>query len=236
MANKAALALGVLALIGGVVVYIKTRGEKVMQLVIQPSAKDAYLKQLTPDENNGGVATLQMFDTVTNYIKRSILEFDISGLPAGITLVSAKLQLWYRFYSETNPDGKTVWAYKLTRTDWVELQATWNDYKAATPWTAGGGDYVTAAPAGGSTTFPAAINAWMSWDVLPIVQDAYDNTIPAEFLLKFELEESAPGYSDIWWSSKEEPTEINRPKLTIGYTLPVKSGNIAAKMVAAGLI
>ncbi|GAI16506.1 unnamed protein product, partial [marine sediment metagenome] len=166
----------------------------------------------------------------------------------GATLNSASLELYYFLYDISNPSGKTVWAYKLTRTDWVEgvtevtstSGATWNDYKIIGEthytWTAPGGDYVTSSPAGGSTTFPADYG-WMTWNVLAIVQDAYDGSIAAEFLVKFATEGLASDYTKAYWRSKEYSPQ---PKLVIDYTLLVelenKSANMAAKMVAAGLL
>ncbi|GAH07096.1 unnamed protein product, partial [marine sediment metagenome] len=112
----------------------------------------------------------------------------------------------------------TVWAYKLTRTDWVELEATWNIYKTASNWTAPGGDYVTSSPVGGSIVFPAGFG-WMTWNVLAIVQDAYGGSIPAEFLVKFETEGLASGGSQPAFHSKNftDDTDL-QPKLVIDYT------------------
>ena len=189
-------------------------------LTIQPSAKDTFLNASPAGRtiNYGSNAEIELWDKVDNAL-RSILEFDIPSLPAGATITSASLQLYYRAYNGANPSGKTAWAYKLTRTDWVELQATWNIYKAGINWTAAGGDYVTSSPSGGSTTFPAAINAWMSWNVLAIIQDAYNASKPAEFLVRYETESlSSPNDSEIAFHSKEYTVDTTlRPKLVIEY-------------------
>jgi len=152
------------------------------------------------------------------WILRSLLEFDLSELPPGATLNSASLQLYYYRWGNDNPTGKTAWAYKLTRADWVELEAAWNIYKTGSNWTAAGGDYVTSNPDGGSTTFPADYG-WMTWNVLAIVQDAYDGSIPAEFLVKFETEGLESLYSLAYFYSNNEAAETTkRPKLVIDYT------------------
>ncbi|GAJ21220.1 unnamed protein product, partial [marine sediment metagenome] len=148
------------------------------ELVVQPPAKDTDLQEIAPDGNHGYLIELWL-NNGANAAQRPILEFDISELPGGATIISASLELYYYSYTLFDPDGLTIWAYKLTRTDWVELQATWNSYKTGSAWTAAGGDYVTSDPAGGSTTFPADYG-WMTWNVLAIAQDAYDGSNPAE--------------------------------------------------------
>ncbi|MBA7586965.1 hypothetical protein ES708_28972 [subsurface metagenome] len=187
-------------------------------LTVQPSAKDAMIHEGAPTNNYGGTNNVQVYDYPENSI-RSLLEFDISGLPAA-TLDAASLQLYFYQWYDYDPVGKTVWAYKLTRTNWVELEATWDIYKTGSSWTTAGGDYVTANPAGGSTTFPADKLAWMTWNVLAIVQDAYDGSIAAEFLLKYETEQvPKPGYSECLWHSKDYTGDDSlRPKLVIDYT------------------
>lgn len=190
-------------------------------LTVQPSAKDTFLSQGAPTTNYGSLTCLFMKNEV-NLPLRPILEFDISELPAGATLISASLELYYYLYADNDPVGLTVWAYKLTRTDWVELQATWNNYKTATPWTSAGGDYVTSAPSGGSTTFPAGYG-WMTWNVLAIVQDAFDGEISAEFLVKFAAEDKALGDRSRPYLYSNDYTDnlTLRPKLVIEYEVAV---------------
>ena len=197
-------------------------------LTVQPSAKDNYLTQTAPDTNRGNLTSFRVYDKLDSVL-RSILEFDISDLPAGAEITSASLSLYYDSYVTTNPSGKTVWVYKLTRIDWVEgigatdgSESCWNNYKAGNNWTTPGGDYVTSDPSGGSTTFPASAGAWMTWNVLAIVQDAYDNLNPAEFLVRFATEDLATGYTIAVFLSKEYTTDPSlQPKLVIDYTAPV---------------
>lgn len=188
-------------------------------LIVQPSAKDNHMRQFVPTANYGtSVALYVRSHDLPDNNDRSILEFDISGLPADITLISATLSLYA--WSFASVVGRTYWAYKLTRIDWVEAQATWNIYKTGNNWTVGGGDYVTSEPSGGSAIVPAAA-AWMNWDVLAIVQDAYDEAVAAEFLVRDETEnqDGTNRYTLFW--SKEYLTDTSlRPKLTIVYSIP----------------
>lgn len=196
-------------------------------LTVQPSAKDTLLYEYNATTNYGSDIELQVFDRA-GLTQRSLLEFDISGLPAGVTITGVSLLLNYERFAYNDPVGKTIWAYKLTRTDWVELQATWNIYKTANNWTTPGGDYVTSDPSGGSTTFPASYG-WMSWNVLAIVQNAYSGSIPAEFLMKFETEGLPDETKSIglFYSNDYTTDPSLCPKLVITYcilhtqTLPV---------------
>ena len=201
-------------------------------LTVQPSAKDSTLQQIAPTINYGSAAAIYVADRDGSRNARAVIEFDISGLPVDMAITSATLSLYYYDYHAAdgygNPSGKTVWAYKLTRTDWVEAQVTWNIYKTANNWTTAGGDYVTVTPSGGSTTFPAAAGAWMNWNVKAIVQNAYSNGNPAEFLVRFATESRAGG-SFSYFYSKEHATAGTRPKLTIDYK---EAGGAPAGMAA----
>lgn len=188
-------------------------------LTVQPSAKDTLIISWSPDDNFGSLTYLYALGHETDTVGRSLLEFIISALPGGSTLNTATLNLYYFNWRGLDPVGETVWVYKLTRTDWVELEATWNIYKTSSSWTAAGGDFVTSAPSGGSTTVPADFG-WMSWNVLAIVQDAYDSSNPAEFLLKQAIE-TGEDHKGADFYSKEYTTDPDlQPKLVIDYTPP----------------
>src|SRR4030042_4440026 len=82
-------------------------------LVIQPSSKDTHMNLFSPDNNYGYSASLWV-DSYSEHTTRPLLEFNISGVPAGVLIISATLQLYYYQYISVNPSGKTVWAYKQT--------------------------------------------------------------------------------------------------------------------------
>ena len=182
-------------------------------LIVQPSGKDTHLNIGSVNSNYSADTFIQIY---SQWPKRAILEYDISEIPGGATLDTATLNL-YDYLHFGSPGGYVVWAYKQTHTDWVEAQATWNIYKTGSSWTAAGGDYVTTNPSGGSTTVPASAGAWMSWNVLAIVQDAYDLSIVAEFLIKYENEELTAATTR-WYSRRYTDDTSLCPKLTIEYT------------------
>lgn len=176
--------------------------------------------ELHPDTNYGSSGYLALYDYGGERTYRTLLEFSLLSLPSGSKIISASLQSYYYLWAGAiDPVGKTTWAYKLTRVDWVELQATWNKYKTDNEWTAAGGDYVISNPSGGSTVFPSNYG-WMSWNVKDIVKDAYDNDKPAEFLVKFETEGLLSDYSMPSFVSRDDTENQEfQPKLIIEYII-----------------
>jgi hypothetical protein len=185
-------------------------------LVVQPGAKDATLNHQFPTSNAGTSSPIQIADRSSLQL-RGIFEFDISALPAGQNLTSATFGLYYYSYGTNNPSGKSISVFKLTRTDWVEAECTWNIYKTGSNWSTAGGDYDSdGTPASGNTTFPSSYG-WMSWNVLAICQDAYSNSLSAELLQRFD-NEAAASFSYASFYSREYSTDTTkRPKLTIEY-------------------
>lgn len=197
-------------------------------LTVQPSSKDTQMAAGAPTTNYGSNAAMTLYNYSAGAY-RDILEFDISALPEVDSIDVATMSLYYYAYAYTNPVGLTVWAYKMTRTDWVELEATWNIYKTGSNWTTAGGDYVTSSPAGGSTTIPAGYG-WMAWNVLAIVQDAYTNTNPVEILTRWANEAvSYAARSTATFYSRDYVTDTTKcPKLYIEYTEMVTVVALAA--------
>jgi len=151
----------------------------------QPSSKDSDICEAYPTENTGSLDYMWIDSRTGTNHRWGIVEFDISNFPGG-TISDVKLALYYYYYHPglSNPSGRTILAYKITRTDWVESEVSWNIYKTGSNWTSGGGDYVTSNPSGGSAVVPASYG-WMEWDIKAIVEDAIDNVSGmVELLLK----------------------------------------------------
>ena len=187
-------------------------------ITLQPPTKDTSLTQNQPTTPQGAVDTLYTVDRVS-WVQRPLLAFDISDVLGG-TVSSATLSLYYKSgLRYSTPSNMNV--HKALRPDWVESEATWNNYKAATPWTTAGGDFVTSNPSGDSITPPASsVWGWVNFNVAAIVQDAADNGLLANFIVKFATEnKDLFSRNNIDFASKEYPTDLTlRPKLTIDYT------------------
>jgi hypothetical protein len=103
---------------------------------VQPAeaaAKDTYMDSFTPDTNYETSTALGVGLSLAGkdeHTFRSLLEFDISGLPEGATIRQAHLCLM-----AYTPDALTVEVTELVRADWSESESNWNRYKVGNTWT-----------------------------------------------------------------------------------------------------
>jgi len=135
-------------------------------IIIRPSSQDSWIKEISPDSNAGTVYQMNVKTIGTLFEDRSIVRFDLSGIPPSVEISSATLYLWKQTGLDTSPAGRTYWAYQVT-SDWTETGVTWNSRDGTNPWTTPGGDYTTVD--GASTTVPASNYILMGWDVTEIV-------------------------------------------------------------------
>lgn len=106
----------------------------------------------TPDPNG----FLSVFTTTgNNNIQRSLIQFDLSSIPAGSVVNSATLTLNADTRFRGNAAGQPVEVYRVTR-PWDEAGATWIHAAANDPWATQGGDY--AGTAGAPNAAPYATN------------------------------------------------------------------------------
>lgn len=187
------------------------------------ASDDAYIsgfegKEDTNYGNAVNVATGVWFGYPSTW--RSVLKFSVdwgTDIPTDATITVATLELYYEGYESDNPVGLTVYADRLLRTDFLEGEVTWNDYKTGSSWTTAGAgssssDYTTTGRA--SDTVPSSSD-WMEWDVLTQVQWAQTNDKPVA--VRIAVQGEPEGYVPQWFSS-EYGSSSYRPKLTITYT------------------
>lgn len=186
------------------------------ELAVNPT-KDVYLSSKYPDTNkDSGLTFLFCSTLVLSEIGHAVLHFDISALPAGTTVSSAILDL--KVYSFTQQaKGETLEICKLSRTDWVETEATWNSYKSGTPWTTAGGDFVRTNPTRATKVLVWPGDGSTNIDITAIVQDAIDNTIDVHILVRFV--DGTPNVCSWNFKSMHDPDTIDKPKLTITYSV-----------------
>lgn len=89
---------------------------------------DTTLDQAQPNTNfwsaTGGDALRVGYDT--GGIKRGLLRFNLSSIPAGSTITSANLRLYYGYWFDYSGYYRTVTAYRVTE-PWLEELVTWNN-------------------------------------------------------------------------------------------------------------
>jgi hypothetical protein len=110
-----------------------------IEVEIQPdeaSMSDTVLHAQSGTTNYATITTLNVGEANTAVsTQRSIVEFDLSGLPADMTVVSATLSLWVD--ADLSSNARTMRAFPLLR-NWIESQATWFNYRTSTAWGSSG--------------------------------------------------------------------------------------------------
>ena len=135
----------------------------------------------TGANNNGD--NIAVYTSPTN-VQRSLVRFDLGGLPAGFGVGSATLTLTADTFSNAywNPGGVAMDVYRLTQS-WVETEVTAEDRDSSNAWNTVGGDYV--GTSGSPDVDPYATandtgsgDAPISWDVTQLVQQWYTGASP----------------------------------------------------------
>lgn len=173
---------------------------------------DTYLDEAAPTTPKGGEARIQVYPWEPNWTKRSLIRFDLSSIPAGVTVTSATLNL---FEAGTFGATRTIGAHRVTR-DWTEAAATWMRADAATNWSTPGGDFVSS-PTTTTTLSWDGVLGWFQWDLASDVQAfVAGSSTNNGWLLKDTVEDGSQAY---WFFESREGTPGNRPYLRVQYTL-----------------
>ena len=199
------------------------------QLDLQPDAttgKDTLIDSGNPTTNYGTNVEMYIGNPVkTGTIYRSIIEFDISAIPAGSTILATSLLRLY--VTVAGFASVAAHIYRLRRSDWVELEATWNIYKTANNWgNAGAASSTTDIDTSISVAYttPAATgdsdigaSGTPGTEMAAFLQDALNNRSGKVIMLLRTDAETNDGYNI---KSSDASTAADRPELIIDYTTP----------------
>jgi hypothetical protein len=177
--------------------------------------KDAAIRAKTPGTNYGD----QLYLTTNGQStapERSLLEFDLSTIPATTVIDSAVFQMYLDFWCGKNDTAK---AYKVTN-QWLEgdgesTGVTWDYRDKSVPeaWNVVGGDYDTATYG----SFNVKSTGWYSMDLTSLVQEWLDGSSPNYGIIL--VPKHAPvSHENIYLSSENTLSANLRPKLTITYS------------------
>ncbi|MFD9961637.1 DNRLRE domain-containing protein [Amycolatopsis sp. NPDC058986] len=135
------------------------------------SGQDSQIWSDSPDRNDGADYQLSVGTDDTG-IARSLVKFDMSVVPAGTSLTSAKLRMYYDNELYTGANDVTMEARRIT-SPWAQNTVTWNNANAAF------------AEAGLSTAVKRAnvSQVWSEWDVRNIAQSWVSGSAPNHGLL-----------------------------------------------------
>ncbi len=182
----------------------------------QNRAADAWIDQTagSTGANHGGDTTLRVtsFNPGTTQNQRALVLFDLSSIPgAGVKLATLSL-----FMSTAPGVSRNYQARRITSL-WSESAVSWSNRLSGTAWGVAGGDVsgaVSATTASGTTS-----GVSLNWTITTDVRRYFGAATPSGSygtLIRDATENSGTARTAVF-SSKEDPTEANRPKLTIEY-------------------
>ena len=150
-------------------------------------------------------------------VRRGLLRFDLSTIPAGAYVQSAQLGL-YANNSNGGP-SEAVTTFRVTRA-WTEgtgasgSGATWNRADGSTSWTSAGGDYDAAS---GITVALPGVSGWNNFDVTQHVADWVAGTHPNYGVL---LAAATGGVNNGKFASGDDSNAAVWPRLTVTFYAP----------------
>jgi hypothetical protein len=165
-----------------------------------PPSDDAHVTERHPDTNYGDKTSLQLRSGAKGLKnERIFLKFDLSALPAGATILEARLYL-YSWWGRVDLDAQSR---GVENDDWSEDTITWNNQPSY------GGVLDTV------TLTREARNNWSSWDVTSFVENEFTGDRVASFCLRAAVEDAKGWYR---FRSREYDNVAARPYLEVAYT------------------
>jgi hypothetical protein len=138
----------------------------------------------------------------------------LSGLPLTADDVILDAQLDSQAINLTGATAFQCHAERNTRDDWVDTQASWNNYKLATAWSTAGGDVAVSPDV--TFTSPAAEGLHSVTGLAAFVTEAIASHGGKVQLRLRANNESTAGFYEMFYS----PTHPQRPRLVVTYTGP----------------
>ncbi|TDO23585.1 Ig-like domain-containing protein [Sediminibacterium goheungense] len=203
------------------------------------AVSDTYINsQNSPiDSSNhvsvGGLSVLRLHGNSTSTIgvRKPLMKFDLSTIATNATVNSATLKLYVTsgtsFLNATlSPIQATIFA--LTK-DWVENEATWNNYKTGSAWSAGGAgtdDYsslVTNPSLPGTAptyTLTLAAQSEMNASIGSLVSSWVSTPANNKGLIIVPKTSIGAIGGGIHFFSREASTASLRPQLEVNYSTP----------------
>ncbi len=168
-----------------------------------PAEADAFIASEWPNQNFGASSLYLGYNLSgdNNYgAERTIIQFDVSGIPAGATINEAYLRLYVN-WSEPADDDPMGTVLRRLASSWDEYTVTWNEEPT---W----GEIQTSADVG-------SVNGWCQWEVTDLVADWVAGTYPnhgMEIIGDERVQQRERAFY-----SRETPTEFH-PRLVVDYT------------------
>ena len=165
---------------------------------------DTYVKEDKGGDDNFGTDVELKVKADSGKVKRALIAFDVSSIPAGSTVTSASLTLCLSANPGAESQGRTE-ELRLVTSSWVETAVVWNDQPTVS---ASVTDTITvpATAQSGTFTVTADVQSWV------------DGTANNGWRLGDETEGTSTG--DVKFRSRENATTDGRPKVKVIYAPP----------------
>lgn len=205
-----------------------TDPSRVYPVKIDPSVltksiqRNCWLDQANPSSNGCGVnASYLRVGGGSGTLRRSILDFDTTAIPAAATIDSADLRLY--LYSAQGTSNATV-NYGLHRPgkSWNN-GATWSSTGVGSDTWSGGGSPLGAQVSGTSLGIYAPTSGWRTFDAKSFVTNWKNGTWPRDGIAIRQENETTPSTS-IAFAAGNHPTTTNRPELVVTYRVDQTPG------------
>ncbi len=164
------------------------------------AVQDSYIAQGQPGKNYGRHKHLHVKSKGCHPDnERSLVQFDLSTIPSGARINSARLEL----YAICVPPSQRAYEVRRMLQAWVEDSVTWSTQ----PTVAGVTD---------KAMTPSRGHQWMAWEVAPDVRSFLGGTPNYGWLIKDEAEGTHPARHTIF-ASRESRSHPG-PRLVVTYT------------------
>lgn len=188
-------------------------------VTLQPGVADTYINSANVNTNNNGATINRVGESnATSDIRRTLMKFDLSAIPAAVNILSATLSMYLS--TDESSNARDFKVYRLKR-NWAEAQVTWNIYSTGNNWQTAGGfgaDDCEQTDIGSRAMTANESADWKDWTLTPAkITEMVDGTwANYGFLIKADTE-SNDCYR--FYSRNYAVDTSLRPKLALSYEL-----------------
>ena len=126
--------------------------------------KAAYASKLSDPNQVCGTQQYCTIQGSNDWIYRTFLQYDLSGIPSDATIISAKMYVYCNYWNDNGGNGTTNIA-RVT-SEWDEATLCWNKQPGFT------GTYLA------SNVKAPTVNSWGVWDVTSLVNEWHTGAYP----------------------------------------------------------
>jgi len=172
-----------------------------------PATQDAWIDENQPTAN-GGADAIDQVNSLVGKKKRTLLQFDVSGVPACAVLSSATLAL--RVKTNDQPAASRTHSVHRLGSPWTEGGVTWLTRDGTTAWDAPGGDFAAAT----ASAVVTGTGALVQWNVAADVA-AYMTGTPNDGWVVRDADVGTAPPTTIGYGSRTSAAPADRPALAL---------------------